>query len=115
MKILVCGSRNWDDVEKINQALLALATDHPLEIINGGARGADEIAHAFANNHGIQSTIFAPDWSTGRGAGFERNLRMLDEKPDLVLAFQVGQSRGTQHTIDHARKRGIPVKVYYDN
>lgn len=41
-----------------------------------------------------------------------RNLAMLDEKPDLVIAFQINGSAGTQHTIDQARKRGIPVEVH---
>jgi hypothetical protein len=39
---------------------------------------------------------------------------MLDTKPDLVLAFQRDGSRGTQHTIDEARKRGIPVEVHVE-
>jgi hypothetical protein len=37
---------------------------------------------------------------------------MLDTGPDLVLAFQRNGSRGTQHTIDEARARGIPVEVF---
>jgi hypothetical protein len=36
---------------------------------------------------------------------------MLDDEPDRVLAFQRNGSRGTQHTIDEARRRGIPVEV----
>jgi hypothetical protein len=31
---------------------------------------------------------------------------------DELLAFQVNMSEGTQDTIDKAKKRGIPVKVY---
>ncbi len=34
---------------------------------------------------------------------------MLESKPDLVLAFWDGQSRGTKHTITEARRRNIPV------
>ena len=55
---------------------------------------------------------FPADWDTyGKQAGFIRNIQMLDEKPDLVIAFQKNASRGTQHTINEARKRGIPVEV----
>jgi hypothetical protein len=36
---------------------------------------------------------------------------MLDEKPDLVIAYWNGKSNGTAHTISEARKRGIPVEV----
>ncbi len=47
----------------------------------------------------------------GRRAGLDRNVRMLDSKPDLALAFWDGQSRGTGHTITEARRRNIPVTV----
>ncbi len=47
----------------------------------------------------------------GRRAGPERNIRMLDSTPDLVLAFWDGQSRGTRHTISEARRRNITVRV----
>lgn len=36
---------------------------------------------------------------------------MLGLEPDLVIAFSTG-SRGTQFTIDQARKRGIPVEIH---
>lgn len=114
MLILVCGSRTWTDIDKIRSQILALATDYPLEIIQGGAKGADEQANAVANSLNLKSTTFLPDYDRYKAtvAPLKRNLEMLDQKPDLVLAFQVGKSRGTQHTINHARKRGIPVKVY---
>ena len=37
---------------------------------------------------------------------------MLDQKPDLVLAFHddLGKSRGTADTVGEAKRRGIPVE-----
>jgi hypothetical protein len=55
--------------------------------------------------------VYVADWRVGRRAGLERNIRMLDSKPDLVFAFRDGQSRGTGHTIAEARRRNIPVGV----
>lgn len=50
----------------------------------------------------------------GRSAGYRRNVQMLDRLAEVphryVIAFSNG-SRGTQHTIDHARRRDIPVRV----
>lgn len=40
-----------------------------------------------------------------------RNIEMLDQKPDLVLAFWDGASTGTGHTVAEAGKRGIPVEI----
>lgn len=132
-KVLVCGSRNWEDRATIKDALDGVALKHgPLHVIHGDCRGADRVAAARAEYLGFQVTAFPADWSVkpdtppGRvrqrydgyrydvAAGRERNLAMLDQDPDLVLAFQTGRSTGTQHTIDEARKRGIPVHVVTD-
>jgi hypothetical protein len=40
------------------------------------------------------------DWHRhGLRAGVPRNLTMLDLHPDQLLAFQIGWSPGTQHTV----------------
>jgi hypothetical protein len=39
---------------------------------------------------------------------------MLNTSPNLVIAFQRNRSRGTQHAITEARRRGIKVEVYTD-
>ncbi len=36
---------------------------------------------------------------------------MLDQEPDLVLAWWDGRSPGTRHMIETAAQRGIPVEV----
>jgi hypothetical protein len=111
--VLVCGSRTWTDRETIWRRLRRLAVDDPdLEIIHGGAGGADSIAGEWAILAEIPVRVFPADWCRlGRRAGFVRNVEMLDEHPDLVVAFQRGGSPGTQHTIDEARRRGISVEV----
>jgi predicted Rossmann fold nucleotide-binding protein DprA/Smf involved in DNA uptake len=42
---------------------------------------------------------------------YQRNLEII-KNSDELLAFQVDKSTGTQDTIDKARKRGIPVKIF---
>lgn len=39
---------------------------------------------------------------------------MLDEKPDLVVAFHdaLHRSRGTKDCVEEAQRRGIPVRVF---
>jgi cell division ATPase FtsA len=114
MKILVCGSRDWDDFDAIANRLCKYAADIlPVVILHGGAAGADGIAGAAARLLRFEVRVFRPDWSEhGKRAGILRNLQMLDEQPDLVIAFQRNGSRGTQHTINEARRRGIPVEVH---
>ena len=111
--VLVCGSRDWDDYETIRDRLSRLPAD--TEIIEGGQHGADLMAKSAAESLGLEYIEYGAAWkgSLKRGAGFARNIKMLDrEQPDLVIAFQLKRSRGTQHTIDEARKRGIEVEVH---
>jgi hypothetical protein len=114
MKVLVCGSRDWTDFDAIANRLTAIPGEHEqVAVLHGAAWGADRIAGRAARMLGFQVRAFHADWAThGRRAGILRNLQMLDERPDLVLAFQRDGSRGTQHTIDEARRRGIPVEVH---
>ena len=113
MKVLVTGSRDWwrDDIIQTKLAQLPQGST----VIHGGARGADRMAGVIAQRLGYHVVEYKPDWNPGNtydpSAGFKRNLRMLAEEPDLVLAFQVNESKGTQHVIDEARRRNIPVDV----
>jgi hypothetical protein len=111
VKVLVCGSRDWDDQDTIADVLSDYVTEPHVEIIHGAAPGADTLVAEVAELYGFDVRAFPADWSRGRRAGPERNLRMLDECPDHVIAFQRNGSRGTQHTINEARRRGISVWV----
>jgi hypothetical protein len=111
VKVLVTGSRDWTDYEPIFDRLSAC--DAGTVVIEGGAPGADRLASHAAWNLRLDHQRFPADWKKyGKAAGPIRNLAMLDESPDLVIAFQRNGSRGTQHTVDEARKRGIPVEVH---
>ena len=110
MKVLVCGSRNWRDPDLIYNRLARLPRG--TTVMHGSARGADRQAAAYARALGLTVEGYPADWEAlGRRAGIVRNLQMLDEKPDLVLAFWDGESKGTWHAICAARERLIPVEV----
>jgi hypothetical protein len=115
LRVLVCGSRDWEDHEAITRRLSALPGEHrPVTIVQGGARGADRMAARAARYWGFDVEEHPADWEKhGKIAGPIRNREMLDSGIDLVLAFQRDGSRGTQHTIDEARRRGIPVEVVH--
>lgn len=118
MNVLITGSREWTDRDLMRRVLdreltaldPSLAAD--VTVMHGACRGADLMAARLLNTSVYKVRAFPADWQThGKRAGILRNLQMLDEGPVLVLAFQVGRSRGTQHVIDEARKRNIPVVV----
>lgn len=110
MKVLVCGSRQWTDPDSIEKRLRMLPAG--TTIISGAARGADSIAASIGRKLELEVREFPAEWDKfGRSAGYRRNLAMLEQDPDLVIAFHVGNSPGTAHAIENARKREIPVEV----
>ena len=112
MRVLVCGSRTWTDAKTIEKRLRELPRGS--EILHGGARGADTLAAGIALGLGFYVEEWPADWTLGARAGLERNLRMLDEEPDLVLAFWDGSSTGTAHVVHAARRRGIATEVFLE-
>ncbi len=120
MKVLCCGDRNWNNINIIMEHLMKFPAD--TIIIEGEARGADTISRMAAEFLGFKVQKFPADWEkykslaiNGRKnpAGPIRNRQMLDEKPDLVLAFHndIGNSKGTKDCITEAKKRGIEVRL----
>lgn len=124
MRVLVCGSRDFNDAGIINIVLDGLhcaATDPAtgavhLTIIEGGAKGADSIAGLWATASSLPNLHFPAQWDVhGKAAGPIRNQQMLDEgKPTEVWAFinkPLAQSKGTYDMVTRAKKAGLPVHV----
>lgn len=117
MKLLICGSRTFRDLKLMEKHLEEFATldnVHDITIIHGDAKGADKAADRIAKKYGWKVERYPADWEAyGKAAGIIRNDLMLDLKPDLVMAFWDGKSRGTKHTIEEAKKRGIKTQVVH--
>lgn len=113
MKILVCGSREWHDYFAIKRRFQELPKK--TTIISGAARGVDQAAARIGAAMGFKIDEFPAEWTVAGiyrpGAGRERNILMLEQEPDLVIAFWDGESKGTAHTIREAKKRGIQVEI----
>lgn len=94
MRVLVCGGRNFRSPAQVAATLDRLHEQHKFtHLIQGGATGADQFAKEWAMRHPeIERYVCRADWSThGKAAGPIRNARMLEWKPDLVVAFAGGQ------------------------
>lgn len=112
-KVVVTGSRGWTDGTVIRDALKAIPRRSTV-IIGAAPRGADHIAEGAARVLGHRVILMHAEWDLhGKSAGHIRNARMLDERPDLVLAFWLGNSPGTRGCVAEARRRGIPIDLYW--
>ena len=117
MRVLVCGSRYFNDLLFMKQTLQRMFdVDDTVTLIHGDADGADRLSEQALTGYfrgGFEVKRFPADWNKhGKAAGPIRNKQMLDEgKPDMVIAFLAPNSRGTKNMIEQAEKAGIPVKV----
>lgn len=116
MRILVTGSRDWEDRLTIYRALNEARGNVPHDqiiLVHGGARGVDYFAKAYAEvaDWGIEEHL--ADWDKhGRKAGILRNIEMVDAGADICLAFIKDNSRGATHCAGYAEFKGIPVRRF---
>lgn len=119
MKIIIAGGRDFNSYELLEDSMFDFIYEiEPtywykldIEIVSGGARGADSLGEKFANELGYKLTRFIPDWKgLGKKAGIIRNHEMGDYA-DALVAFWDGKSTGTKDMIDYATKKGLRVMV----
>jgi hypothetical protein len=108
----IVGSRAGLPWSQVSEEIKAIcARDDVGTVVSGHALGVDRLAESLAQALGKRFHGFRPDWTTyGKSAGFRRNVSIV-ETADEVFAFWDGQSKGTKHTIDIARRMKKPVHV----
>ncbi len=116
-RFLVTGSRTWDDVPAIEQALAVILARHPegVLLVHGACpRGADAIAAAYAaRTPGYRTEAHPADWRRyGRAAGYRRNAEMIALGADGCAAFIRGASPGSTSTARLAKAAGIPIWLH---
>lgn len=121
MKVLVTGSRSWDDEQTIREALDAVASSaeaagYPRIVVVHGAcpKGADAIADAWVRAHPTATAERHPAmWNRhGKIAGRARNREMVKAGADLVLAFIRDDSPGATHCAEVAVEAGLILRVW---
>lgn len=118
MRLLICGSRSYLYEANVYDALKTMLERYPaLEIIHGGAAGADTHAARFAGFHCLPVHVYPANWNKyGPSAGPIRNQLMLDSgRPDYVFAFidkPLGKSRGTNDMVKRAQAAGVSVRIF---
>lgn len=118
IRIIIAGGREFNNYDylkdKVSEFILMELPQElwsQIEIVSGGARGADALGERYAKDAGCKLTRFPADWSQGKKAGILRNHEMGDYA-DILLAFHDGVSTGTKDMIDYATKKGLLVEVF---
>lgn len=130
-KIIVAGGRDFNDYWylnlKVGEVLASdecyfygMAGDHAryddVEIVSGGARGADFLGERFAEENFIPLKKFPADWDAhGRAAGIIRNEEMARYADMLIAFLSDPPSKGTSNMIKQAISGGLEVHIFrYD-
>ncbi|MGC9439311.1 DUF2493 domain-containing protein [Streptomyces sp. WG5] len=115
--VIVTGSRDLEDKEKVWRELDALLSEHGSLIVRHGGcpTGADIHAQDWCYAFywaAVGQETFSANWDKhGKAAGPIRNREMAQAGADLCLAFPFGESRGTWNCVNECKKVGISVKV----
>lgn len=101
MRTAIIGSRDFDDGYLFTVSLSEFKITH---IVSGGAKGADTLAKDYSEVFNIPITVYLPEWDQyGKAAGFIRNKTIIEDC-EQVIAFWNGFSKGTEHSINLARR-----------
>ena len=114
-RVIIAGSRSFNDYELLREQCLSILQEkmrtHRVIIVSGHARGADSLGERVANEFRLPFELHPAKWRLlGKAAGMVRNAEMA-KCSDALIAFWDGESRGTRHMINFARKRGLEVSV----
>lgn len=113
-KVIIAGTRTFDDYEALKSyadyKLGQIKED--IEIVSGGATGADTLGERYAKEKGYIIKRFPADWNRyGRRAGPLRNKQMADYA-DALIVFWDGSSRGTKSMLELAKEQGLKIGIY---
>ena len=123
-KVIIAGGRDFTDRWSLWGAMIDLfAEDVPhdgrdfveveMEVVCGGADGADYEGKVWAEAHNFPVRMFPADWDQhGKAAGPIRNAEMA-QYADTLVAFWDGESRGTRNMIGNALREGLEIHVYH--
>ena len=112
MKIIIAGTRDFSDYPLMKEECDRILQEYEdIEIVSGGARGADKMGEFYAKERGYPVKLFPADWNRlGKSAGYARNKQMA-QYADALIAFWDGKSSGTNHMINLAKENNLDVHV----
>jgi len=118
IKLIIAGSREfhsdeaWELLNKEVDEYISLLNDKDIEVISGGARGADSMGSTYAQNHEYPVKYFIPDWNgLGKKAGMVRNQEMAKYATHCIVFMVKEGSKGSQNMIANAKKYNLGLKV----
>lgn len=118
-RVLISGSRHWNDFDQFEKHLLSLDFLRKRCILIGGEqKGVDSLVKPFCEKHKhfyVGCPLLNWEWGDFGGlAGPQRNQRMfIFGEPDYVVAFPGPDSVGTYNAIKQGKVLGIEPVIFH--
>lgn len=111
MRTIIAGSRGFTNIKDVRDAVIKSGFLITM-VLSGTAKGVDRLGEQWAAENFILVEKHPAHWNLyGNAAGPIRNTEMAEAAEALVAVWD-GRSRGTQHMIAVARKKGLKVYVH---
>jgi len=118
MLVIVTGSKHWTDAATMRSRILLLPKKKTTIVLEGGERGAHLMARGIAVKAGMTVKTVNADWECyGAAASPIRNRYMIEQKPELVLAFcdDLRFESDTKDCLARAKAARIPFEHIYSS
>ena len=115
MKTIIAGTRKIEGDAGYLQVVQAVQESgfEITQVVSGGAKGVDKLGELWASRSKVGVRVIPAQWEKdGKAAGFKRNTRMAEYAEALVAVWD-GESRGTAHMIEEAKKKGLTIYIKY--
>lgn len=113
-RLAIVGYRGMTDYDFLKEKVQEFEKTHNITtIVSGGAEGADSLAERYINEFNKKPLIFEADWDKYETAAGPIRNTLIVENSDFLIAFPSRKSKGTFDSINKAKKKGIPVLVFY--
>jgi len=117
MNVAISGSRTFRDRGFVERIIDRLMERGDFILYGDAPEGVDLFVDDYCVNAGIDDArIYKAHWKTfGKGAGHERNARMIEDADMLIAVFAQGpRTPGTSNACRLALARGLPVHIFHE-
>lgn len=114
-RLIIAGSRSWTSYHHLIEAAKHFNQHYQpgneIQIISGGAKGADALGEQLAREYGLDLYIMPAEWSKyGKSAGYRRNKEMAEYADGCIVLWD-GVSKGSEHMMNLAKEHGLELLV----
>jgi YspA, cpYpsA-related SLOG family len=105
MKLLISGSREATTEQDAQRLTAEIEKRHPTTLLHGGAQGADQIAHTYAQTHQLPEVVRQPNYKRyAKTAPHKRNDELIDMSEKVLCYYATNYPEKTPGTASVAQK-----------